>query len=52
MGGREGEQAEQPKVPAMRSIDGKAVEGGTVLQRNLRTSRSKLHPIDGGGSGA
>ena len=28
MGGRVGEWAEQPKAPAMRSIDGQAAEGG------------------------
>jgi|GEM_PF-4423638 len=35
MGGRVGEWAEQPKVPAMRSIVGMAAEGGTVtVQRS------------------
>ena len=33
MGGREGERAEQPKVPAMRSIVGMAAEGGAVHAR-------------------
>jgi len=30
MGGRVGERAKQPKVPAMRSIVGMAAEGGAV----------------------
>jgi hypothetical protein len=32
MGGRVGERAKQPKVPAMRSIVGKAAEGGAALK--------------------
>jgi hypothetical protein len=35
MGGRVGERAEQPKVPAMRSIVGMAAKGGTVLKLAL-----------------
>ena len=31
MGGRVGERAEAPKVPAMRSIVGMALEGGAEL---------------------
>ncbi len=30
LGGRVGERAEQPKVPTMRSIGGKAAEGGAA----------------------
>ena len=33
MGGRVGEWAKQPKVPTMRSIGGKAAEGGTATQK-------------------
>jgi len=48
-----GERAEQPKVPAMRSIVGMAAEGGTVLKlalprvfkQSLRPAWRRIHPF-------
>ena len=37
MGGRVGERAEPLKVPAMRSIVGKAAQGGAVFQQQTLT---------------
>jgi hypothetical protein len=40
MGGREGERAEAPKVPAMRSIVGMAPEGGAAPSGGSRIKNS------------
>ncbi len=42
VGGRVGERAEQPKVPAMRSIGGKAEEGGAASKLALSRASKQL----------
>jgi hypothetical protein len=44
MGGRVGERAEAPKVPAMRSIVGMAPEGGAALPNKDSRPFSEAEP--------